>query len=46
MDLAVRASLRGWKFIFVGDLPVSSVTIVPGNTETKTSKKINVRIIL
>lgn len=25
MDLAVRASLKGWKFIFVGDLPVSSL---------------------
>ncbi|KAK1403384.1 Mannan synthase [Heracleum sosnowskyi] len=24
MDLAVRASLRGWKFIFVGDLPVKN----------------------
>ena len=22
MDLAVRASLRGWKFVFVGDLEV------------------------
>ena len=22
MDLAVRASLRGWKFLFVGDLSV------------------------
>lgn len=24
MDLAVRASLKGWKFLFVGDLAVSS----------------------
>lgn len=24
MDLAVRASLKGWKFLFVGDLCVSS----------------------
>lgn len=24
MDLAVRASLKGWKFVFVGDLAVSS----------------------
>lgn len=23
MDLAVRASLKGWKFVFVGDLGVS-----------------------
>lgn len=23
MDLAVRASLKGWKFLFVGDLSVS-----------------------
>jgi len=23
MDLAVRASLKGWKFVFVGDLSVS-----------------------
>lgn len=23
MDLAVRASLKGWKFVFVGDLEVS-----------------------
>lgn len=23
MDLAVRASLKGWKFLFVGDLAVS-----------------------
>jgi GT2 family glycosyltransferase len=25
MDLAVRASLRGWKFLYLGDLQVSSV---------------------
>jgi beta-mannan synthase len=23
MDLAVRASLKGWKFVYVGDLKVS-----------------------
>lgn len=23
MDLAVRASLKGWKFVFIGDLSVS-----------------------
>lgn len=23
MDLAVRASLKGWKFVFIGDLAVS-----------------------
>lgn len=27
MDLAVRASLRGWKFLFVGDLSVSCWTV-------------------
>lgn len=27
MDLAVRASLRGWKFLFVGDLSVSTPPI-------------------
>lgn len=26
MDLAVRASLKGWKFLFVGDLAVSVKT--------------------
>lgn len=26
MDLAVRASLKGWKFIFVGDLAVSIIS--------------------
>lgn len=27
MDLAVRASLKGWKFLFVGDLAVSVISI-------------------
>lgn len=29
MDLAVRASLRGWKFVFVGDLAVSVISALP-----------------
>ena len=36
MDLAVRASLKGWKFLFVGDLAVSFLAqvsnfILPNN---------------
>ena len=36
MDLAVRASLKGWKFLFVGDLEVSFLAqvsnfILPNN---------------
>lgn len=26
MDLAVRASLKGWKFVFVGDLEVKFIS--------------------
>ena len=26
MDLAVRASLKGWKFVFVGDLEVNFIS--------------------
>ena len=28
MDLAVRASLKGWKFVFVGDLEVSFISSI------------------
>ena len=28
MDLAVRASLKGWKFVFLGDLKVLSISMV------------------
>jgi hypothetical protein len=29
MDLAVRASLKGWKFVYLSDLKVSSITSHP-----------------
>lgn len=28
MDLAVRASLRGWKFVYLGDLQVLRLNII------------------
>lgn len=39
MDLAVRASLQGWKFVFVGDVSVISIStsnyfLLAGDTTT------------
>jgi beta-mannan synthase len=41
MDLAVRASLKGWKFVYVGDLKVSFsvlMTFIKNITNEKSTK--------
>ncbi|KAL0316207.1 UNVERIFIED_CONTAM: Glucomannan 4-beta-mannosyltransferase 1 [Sesamum radiatum] len=33
MDLAVRASLKGWKFLFVGDLALTDINSIAGHVD-------------
>lgn len=49
MDLAVRASLQGWKFVFVGDVSVISIStskLILSSDNTTRSKIRNLNILL